>query len=162
MNLETIEQRCLAYLAQTSAPLVPVSRLLRHLRNAEGGAEKIPERDLLDFLRKHELFKVIEAPEPADDKVGAVLEKPPQDGMDPQDLGDPQGPSVILRTRIPTPPQLLNEIELQLDRMTAALHNALEEADDEGDIGACNKVREIIARTAGLREKFGKIGAGPS
>lgn len=63
MILEDIEQKCLSYLKQVTRALVPFKRLspCAYLRRQDE-LGPFDEQDLLDFLRKHELFQVIESP----------------------------------------------------------------------------------------------------
>lgn len=133
-NMEAIEQRTLAYLKQVSNPLVSLDALQAHL--AEADACKISERDLLDFLGKHELFRVLE----------------------PLSLGDhadlaPARPSVILETRVPTEVQLATHMLSQLDVLREALEKALREAQRNADQARIDRVAGMLERTALVREK---------
>jgi hypothetical protein len=143
MNLEVVEHKCLLYLKQAANPLVPVATLLNHLRNDTECGE-VTECDLLGFLRKHELFKVLEAPRDLDPDEAAEL----------AELGIVTGPRVILTTRIPTKAEIAAAITEHMDRMTDALAQAQENAQRREDPEAEEKVREILDRAEDLKKKF--------
>lgn len=131
MNLETIEQRTLSYLMQVSNPLVRVDTLLAHLRD-EADLRELNQGTLLDFLRRHELFRVIEAAEGAEGP----------------------GPFVILETRVPTARQLGAMMMEQVDRMIGALTTALDLALDAGDAKKAGEVQAVLFRAHELRRKL--------
>jgi hypothetical protein len=131
MNLETVEQRTLSYLMQVSNPLVRVDTLLAHLRDA-ADLHALDQGVLLDFLRKHELFRVLEA---ADPEAGP-------------------GPFVILETRVPTARQLGEMMVGQVDRMIGALSAALDQALDAGDAMKAGEVQAVLFRAHELRRKL--------
>jgi hypothetical protein len=148
MNLEAIEQKCLSYLKQVKNPLVPISTLLRHLDQDEA-CRGVREQELIDFLRKHELFRVIDAPE-AHKEPGTAEELASQ-GID-------TAPRVILVTRIPTQPEMKAVISAELKKMTSALARAQAEAAESGDGEAYNRITEILERVdtleKGIDESF--------
>ncbi len=141
MNLEAIEQKCVAYLKQVSKPLVPVENLMRHLREDEDCAG-FTERELIEFLRVHELFKVIEPPRGQEDPevIQALAE-----------FGIPVGPRVILSTRVPTKSEIAAMIQQELGDMTDALTGAMAEAREMGDTEAEDQVLDALARTEKLK-----------
>ena len=128
MILETVEQRCLNYLKQIKDPLAPVHAVLHYVREDEQCADTT-EHELIEFLRKHELFRVIE-PDP------------------------PQTARVILVTRIPSKAvmgALLNE---QWSNMTDALDKALREVEACGDDATRARVAEMIERARSIQGKM--------
>jgi len=137
MNLEQVEQHCLRYLEQASNPMVPVHTLMAHLATHEEFAD-VTEQDLLAFLRKHEMVRVIEAGLP--------------DGV--EDTGAGAGPRVILKTRIPTKQEMEGLIQEQLHRMTAALQGALEEAVRAGDDESRQRVEELLEKSQDFKKKI--------
>lgn len=144
MNLEAIEQECLAYLMQVSNPLAPLENLVRHLRSREQCAE-FTEAQLLQFLRQHELFKVIE-PAPADQDPDVARQL--------AELGVPTGPRVVLVTRIPTSAQIAGMLQEQLEVMTNALAKAMAEAKEKGDTNTEDRVLDALARAEKLKKKI--------
>lgn len=146
MNLEALEQACLKYLQQTKNPLVPVRTLLNHVQ-LKPQCREVSEPELLAFLRKHELFKVVDAPSERDPEEEAELES----------LGLVTGPRVILVTRVPTPTEIAAIITEQMSSMTDALYRALAEATETGDVEACNQINEVLQRAAQLQKKIGDI-----
>lgn len=145
MNLESAEQRCLSYLKQAANPLVPVSTLLRHVQ-AQEECGAITPPDLLDFLRGHELFRVIEP-------LGFT------EGSD--DLGLPAEPYAILCTREPTGKELNVLLYEQLESMRGALSLALEEAQLSGKTTLEGSVRDALRKVEDFRGKFQQELQGP-
>lgn len=142
MNLEAIEQRCLAYLKQVSNPLVPLDTLMRYLeRDAQCGVSS--RQELLGFLREHELFRVIEPGLDPGTAVGAD---------DASALGLPGGPYVILSTRVPTRHQMAEMVFAQFETMVQALDAARSEAQRLGDAARVTKVNALLKRAEGIRE----------
>ncbi len=142
MNLEWIETKCVNYLKQTQNPIVPISILLNHLRqDASCGA--LTEHDLLEFLRPHESFKVIDPPEREEEEL-----------EDLESLGIPTGPRVILTTRVPTRDEISGMLGQQMQTMTDALYRALAEATEAGDTEACKQINEILQRAEQLQQKI--------
>jgi hypothetical protein len=144
MNLEAIEQKCLSYLKQVKNPLVPISTLLRRLDQDEA-CRGVREQELIDFLRKHELFRVIDAPE-AHKEPGTIAELA-SEGID-------SGPRVILVTRIPTQSEMKATISRQLETMTGALARAQAMAAESGDAAAYQKITEILERADTLEKRI--------
>lgn len=133
INLEHVEQRCLKHLMQVANPLVPIAALMAHLQDDEE-CRGVSERDLTDFLRKHELFRV----------------------MDPGDLvGDEEaGPRVILVTRIPTAPEIASKMKEEMRKMTEALAAAHAEAVKNGDTETLAKIAEVMKRAESLTQRL--------
>jgi hypothetical protein len=152
MNLEHIEQKCLNYLMQVKNPLVPISTLMTHLNDDEQ-CRGVLEQDLIDFLRKHELFRVMDPPSPGEGS-GADADWP-SDGID-------SGPRVILVTRIPTPAEMAAMIEDQMEKMTKALSLAQAEAAEAGDADGFAKISEVMKRAEALAKKLGQTIGGAS
>ncbi len=144
MNLEAIEQKCLAYLMQVSRPVIPVSQLLRYLhRDAE--FVEVSERELVDFLRKHELFTVLDPIGLASDPYGAkALEE----------AGISMGTSVMLETRVPTKRQLAEMMNEQLDTILSSLETAATEAQEAGNEQRYELVAALHERTQQLKERL--------
>lgn len=142
MNLEDIEQRCLRHLTQAANPLVSFEDLVNHLR-ADDAGQDFSERDLLAFLEKHDLVRVLETPSAED-----APELPRQLA----DAGIPAGLNVILRSRIPPPGVLAEMIEQQLATMSEALQRALLDARDSGDTEVQRRVADALERAEKLKE----------
>ncbi len=144
MILEDIEQKCLSYLKQVTRSLVPFEQLVTYLRRQDE-LGPFDEQDLLDFLRKHELFQVIESP------TGAL-------GNDAsrklKEAGFNVGPSVILVTRIPPARELAAQFDAQIEVLVDALQRALQEAELSGDAKRVGDVTSMIERAEKLREVF--------
>lgn len=147
LNLEAIEQKCLSYLKQVKNPLVPISTLLRHLDQDEA-CRGVREQELIDFLRKHESFRVIDAPEAHETSEPAG--EPASRGID-------TAARVILVTRIPTQPEMKAVISAQIKTMTSALARAQAEAAESGDAEGFQKITEILERADALGKKLGEI-----
>ncbi len=147
MNLEAVEQKCLAYLMQVSRPVVSLDRLLRHLHRDTETAD-VSERDLLDFLRNHELFTVLDPIGLAADPAGAKTM---------EEAGVSVGPSVILETRVPTKRQLAEQMNEQLDLLVASLETATEEAQQMGDEARCEQLALLRARINSLKKRLGQF-----
>ena len=142
MNLEIIEQRCLAYLKQVSNPLVPFESIVRHLRSA-AACPPFEEAELLAFLRKHELFRVIDPPQEHDaPEIGAGLDA----------MGVFTGPQVILDTRVPTVGEAGDLIDQSLACMSEALDRAMDVARETDDKEAQDRVLDVMARARKLKE----------
>ncbi len=144
MNLEAIEQKCLAYLMQVSRPVVPVEQLLRYLRREEEFAT-VSERELLDFLRKHELFKLL-------DPIGLVADAEGAKAM--AEAGISIGPCVILETRIPTDAQMVHQMELQLEILVQSLQTAAAEAREKDDRKRLKVLEGMLSRAEAIRERL--------
>lgn len=139
MNLEALERECLNYLRGVSNPLVPISALLRRLRQDED-LSSVDENELLDFLRNHDEVRVIE--EDADREAEYA------------DAGIPLGPRAILKLRVPTTTEMAGAVGDQMTRMAESLQAALAEAERNGDAAKAVKVREMLARTEELQQRF--------
>ena len=104
MNLEAIEQRTLSLLKQAMNPLVPFDTLVEHLRREEELGE-FSNAELLDFLRHHELFEVVEPLKLAAQGIPEAVFA---------DAGLRLSPHVILNTRVPTERQMADQMGRQL------------------------------------------------
>jgi len=144
MNLERIEQECLSYLTQVANPLVPIPTLMAHI-NEDDECRGVSERDLTDFLRKHELFRVFDPDFPETDSDAAA---------EWSSGGIAAGPRVILVTRIPTQSEMLAAISDQIEKMNEALVRAQAEAAENGDTEVHERISEILTRTRALAGKF--------
>ena len=147
MELEAVEQKTLSYLKQVQNPLVPVSRLLRHLHQDEAFAS-VTERELLEFLRDHELFTVIET-------AGIGLDLVAADDL--AEAGVSMEPRVILCTRVPTREQLGEQIGAEFDTMVQALNAALTEARDEGHAERVPAIMRLLDRASVLRARLEEL-----
>ncbi len=144
MNLEAVEQASLEYLRTVNRPLVPVNQLLRHLQQERGLAD-FDEGELLNFLRNHELFSVI-------DPIG--LSADPAGATRLENAGIHAGPSVILSTRIPARSELAKLIDEQMESLCSALRAAMKEASEHGRPDVARQIVELLDRTNSLRERF--------
>jgi hypothetical protein len=142
MNLEAAEQRVLAYLKQVSNPLVRFSTLLNYVREDEQFAH-LDERQFLEFLRHHELFSVLD-PASFSEGLGSAL----------TDVGLLHERAVILSTRIPTPGQVTELMEAQLQLLADALVSAYREAQERGDEVGQERIKRVLQRTDLLRQKI--------
>jgi len=143
MSLEDLEQRCLAYLKQVSRPLAPVDAVLAYLQREEG--TDISRQELLEFLRRHELFRVIEPPW-GDAGSGQ--------GQELAELGLPVGPYVILCTRVPAEDESRALMIEQMDSLIEALESALHEAERAGDMQRCQGVNALLERARAIRRRL--------
>mgnify|MGYP001078536983 CR=1 FL=1 len=146
MNLEEIERRVLKYLKETSTPLVPVDTLLRFLQR-RGEFPELSEADLVQFLRKHELFRVIE-PLPMED---------PEAARELAEAGFVPRPRVILVTRMPSTHDIKAGMREELERIQAALEAALEEARERRDGERVRKLRAAIRRAERLWKRIEEV-----
>lgn len=146
MNLETIEEKCLSYLRQAPNPLVPVDTLLEFCRR-DPECANLERQDLLDFLRPHELVKVVDGPEAGEEidreTFGAA-------GID-------MGPRVILNTRIPTKDQMTDIIAAQMKNMTEMLVEALHLARKAKDEAHVQELEAALQKSEALRQKMNKL-----
>lgn len=144
MNLEAVEQKCISYLEQVKNPLAPFSTLFQHVSDDENCGQ-VSEQLLLDFLRNHQLFKVIDPPT-IEDAPGWAGELP--------DAGIATGIRVILCSRIPSRAELSNMMQEQLGIMLDALAKALAEARRMGDTETCDKVLDALAHAEQLKKNL--------
>jgi len=143
VNMESVEQHCLDYLDGAPNPLVAVSELLVHCRRSPECAG-LTEQALLDFLRNHDLVRIIEPPAALLDDVAA----------DEQALLEAR---VILKTRVPTRRQMSQIMEQQMTALADALQAALRHAESNRDAVAVARLRETLARTRLLRDKISEL-----
>lgn len=144
MQLEDIEQRCLKYLKEAENPLVPIDRLMRHLEET-GGVAGMTQKDLVDFLEAHELFRVMEPP--------GVSEQPGLRDML-AEAGLNTRPCAILDTRVPTQAHLVAGIDEQLLQMGDALTTARAEAAAQNDEVRAKRIEKYLERVAALRKQL--------
>ena len=137
MNLERIEQKCLDYLMKVTRPLVSIATLAARLREDDDECGGLSERDLTDFLRKHELFRVIDSEEALD-------------GID-------SGPRVILVSRIPTAPEMSVMMKEQMKKMTDALASAQAEAARNADTETLAKIANVMKRAETLAKRLEEL-----
>ncbi|HIJ74405.1 MAG TPA: hypothetical protein HPP83_09920 [Candidatus Hydrogenedentes bacterium] len=144
MNLEAVEQETLAYLKQAANPLVPIRNLMHHLRGKAGlsGSDK---GKVLEFLRRHELFRVIEPLAIPDGVVPDADSGQPVLGIE---------PSVILATRVPTREQLRAKMREELERMRDALAKALEMAQENTELNRADELLELLGRIENLEKQI--------
>ncbi len=147
MNLEAVEQEVLGYLKQVTNPLVRVDLLLERLHRKEEFS-LLTEDDLLDFLRHHELFRVID---------WAIPENGEETARRLSEAGFIQGPSVILDTRVPTPEQTAEMMAQQLASLDEALKTAIAQARDQGDEESIPKLRTALERSSSIRERLSSL-----
>lgn len=147
MNLEAIEQRCLAYLAQVTRPLAPVGQLLRHLHDDPETAG-VSEDELLQFLRHHEDIAVIEA-------TGLPSEPGMAEAFAAADI--PAGPYVILKSRMPTAHEWSEQFRAQMESMVEALESAHTEAMANGNQEAVREITALLDRARRLQKRLGEL-----
>lgn len=144
MNLEAIEQRTLNYLKQAANPLAPVKNLVRHLRSDPETAD-FEERELLEFLDRHELFRLMM---PAGDLEDPAL----SEAM--TAAGLPTGPCVILETRAPSPEQTVVLMQQQLSVMSEALEAMQQDARAAGDERRAGRIAHALSRAERMKKKL--------
>ena len=148
MNLESIEQRCLAYLQEMQKPMVPIAQLLRVVHEDEDSAD-VTEHELLGFLRKHELFTVIE-PQGLAEFGG--------DTHDLEAAGIMTSPRVILTTRLPSKGELAEAMQQQMGTMLNALEAAMNQARGGNNPRLAMEVQAILKRARELQQKMDDAG----
>lgn len=148
MNLESIEQRCLAYLQEAQKPMVPIAQLLRVVHEDEDSVG-VTENELLAFLREHELFTVIE-PQGLTESGGDVKEL--------EAAGFMTTPSVILTTRLPSKNELAEAMQQQMGTMLNALEAAMNQARGENNPRLAMEVQAILKRARELQQKMDDAG----
>lgn len=141
MNLEQLEERVVKYLEQVENPLVPLSRLLRHLAQSEDGAS-IAEPQLIGFLRENPLFRLIE---------------PLDTGVAPGDADAAGEIRVILSARVPSPAELVGQMKAELNTLLEALEAAKDEAQRDGEAGRVAAIEQMQARTEELRSRIQEL-----
>jgi len=147
MNLEEIEQKTLSYLKQVSNPLVPLDRLARYLKQ-NGVLGDMTEAELLTFLHRHELFRVMEPPGLGDDPgMNSAMAS----------LGLNTKPYVILDTRIPTKADVVVGLDEQLLRMAEALIAAAAEAKEKGEDARREKIERMLDRIKAARKHLKEV-----
>jgi len=132
-NLELIEQKTLNYLRLTVNPVVPVEAVFSHLRD-EGTLDSVSMPELLDFLRKHDLFRVFDIPRLEN---GEVVGRP----------------AVVLDTRIPSTRDMLAYLYGELDKLEGALQEALRTARADANLDRLREVNELLDRLERVREQ---------
>lgn len=128
MILEIVEQRCLNYLKQIKEPLAEIHAVLHYVREDAQCADAT-EHEVVEFLRKHELFRVINSEPP-----GTVR--------------------VILVTRIPAKGEMQALLNEQWSNMADALDKALRDAEARGDDATRARVAEMIERARAIQGKM--------
>jgi len=143
MNLETIEQRTLAYLRDSPRLIVPISEVLKMLDEDED-CQGMDQVRLLQFLREHELFVIVD-PNDADKPHGAAMQS---------ELGLLTEPGVSLTERIPSNDQVLASMADALDSMMKALETGTSQARSDSDPQRALRVQNILKRARELHEKM--------
>ena len=144
MALESIEREALRHLKEVSNPLVPLSTLVAHLQS-DGTLGDISATELERFLRKHELFRVLDPP-------GFAADPESRDELG--QLGLTTEPFVILDTRMPGPNDITAALVQQVDGMASALVTAAREARDKNDDDRLAKIETMLKRVETVRKKI--------
>ena len=149
MSLEVVEDKTIQYLKLASNPLVQLDTLHSHLQN-ECPGYALTRDLLLDFLQKHERFRLIES---------ATLDHAPglTDSLSTE--GFISGPYVILDTRVPTPEQLALMMAEQLQRLGEALAHALALAREHHDEKREQDIQNALRRVSELLRKIAPMGS---
>ncbi|HOD50247.1 MAG TPA: hypothetical protein PLM14_16280 [Candidatus Hydrogenedentes bacterium] len=147
MNLEAIEQRTLSLLKQAMNPLVPFDTLVEHLRREEELGE-FSNAELLDFLRHHELFEVVEPLKLAAQGIPEAVFA---------DAGLRLSPHVILNTRVPTERQMAEQMGRQLRSLADALSAAMAAAKEQGQPDRAQALIKLLARTEELHARVARF-----
>lgn len=149
MNLEAIEQRCIAYLRDAQKPFTPIAALLAVVHEDEDTAG-VTEAELLAFLRKHELFTVVD----------------PR-GQDESDTGEQAQlaaagmittPVVMLTARIPTKAELAGAMQQNMGTMLNALEAAMNQARVDNKPQLAMEVQTVLKRARELQQKMNDAG----
>lgn len=143
MNLETVEQRCVAYLRDVQKPFVMISQLLDVLHEDEDLRE-LDKAQLLDFLRNHELFTVFDP---------ISLPENPEELEELRQAGMMTEPGVMLTSRIPSKEELFTAMEQQMGTMLNALESALSQARDN-DPSLAMRVQSILKRARDIQHQL--------
>ncbi|MBI2424482.1 MAG: hypothetical protein HYV27_16750 [Candidatus Hydrogenedentes bacterium] len=143
MNMERVEERCLAYLKQVQNPLAPVEHLLEYCRKEEDLAD-LDAAVFLDFLRNHAEIHVLEGPE---DHEAINLQIFSTAGL-------AMGPRAILFARIPTQQEMTAILAAQLMAMQESLGSTFVQAQEAGDLQRADQIRQAMAQVEELRDKL--------
>lgn len=146
MNLEKTEERCLNYLRQASNPLVPVQTLVEFCRR-DPECGKLELKELVDFLRPHELVHVVDGPKDDEEVDVEIFEE----------AGIIMGPRVILKSRIPSRDQMADMLSSQVQNMTSVLVEALELAKKKGDAAHIAELEAALIKSEELRGKMNSL-----
>lgn len=143
MNFEDFELATLAYLKQTTNPLVRISALhAQACAKAKDAAPSIEE--YTDFLRDHTEIKVMDPLAMAqDDKTAHDILM----------AGFKTNLCAIHTSRVPSSREMAAAMLEQLDAMTHALTLALKEARAIGDEIKGRQIYNTLERTAKMKEK---------
>jgi hypothetical protein len=142
MELEIVELRCLTYLQQTSSPVVPLSRLVAHLRQLDDCGE-VEESALLDFLRGHDLFQ--------------IFDPMPIDANEARQLGISTDLRVVLATRVPTRAEAYAVMKETLAGMAQALETAIGNASQRHDPELRRKAEILLRRVKKFQEDLAAL-----
>lgn len=143
MNLETVEQRCVAYLRDVQKPFVMISQLLDVVHEDEDLRE-LDKAQLLDFLRNHELFTVLDP---------ISLPEDPEELEELRRAGMMTEPGVMLTSRVPSKEELFTAMEQQMGTMLNALESALSQARDN-DPSLAMRVQSILKRARDIQHQL--------
>lgn len=143
MNLEKLEQVCLAYLSQATNPLTPIRALHAHCKRDEDFAQ-LTERELIEFLRPHEEVTILEGPAPGEAVDSGMF----------AEAGIEMGPRAILRQRMPAARDLILMMDQQLDVMLKTLEDAQEQAERDGEESRLAQLSIARARAEMLRQRM--------
>jgi len=146
MNLEKIEEKCLHYLAQASNPLVPIDTLLAYCQR-DPDCGKLDRQELLDFLRPHAQFQVMEGLE-----MGSAI--------DPETFkaaGIHMGQRAILKSRVPSKDEITEMLFGQLKDMTDVLVASLNQAKAAKDEERVEQLEEALKKSEALRAKMNNL-----
>ncbi len=143
MDLETIEQTCLEYLKQVSNPVVTLGALFGRVKQNIDECPEISREDFLAFLRAHELFTVIEAPDwSSNAEMKGVFES----------AGISSEERVILCTRVPPAGELSSMMKEQLELIHRSLAASISETSQDGDDANAGKLLQLLEQTQKLME----------
>lgn len=127
--------------------MVPVNGLLRHL-HGDPACVGITEEELIEFLRDHELFKVLEPPGLASEPEGAEV-------LDAAGLN--ARARVILSTRIPSADELGHLMNQELTTLASALAAALKQAREQSQPDQEERLRKLLARLGELKQELQEL-----
>lgn len=148
MNLEKVEERGLSYLRQSPNPLVAIPALLEHIKR-DKQCVNLEDDVLRDFLRDHEQVTLIDMPQIPGLESDADLSA----------AGLPSSTRAILNERVPSPRELGQLMDQQMDAMITALKKAIEHAANQAELSPERKqeLEDALERTEALQRKMREL-----
>ena len=143
MTIEEVEQASIAYLNQTSNPLVRVGVLHTHV-TSRSKDDSLTIHEFTEFLNQHSDIRILDPLSTAQDEETAKQF---------ETAGFTTVPCAILTSRVPSPKNLAATMLEQLESMTDALSRALEEARETGDSTRGDQIYKTLERISAMKQK---------